>query len=76
MDPGIYEIGGTLHGERCLAAYDGEGEFTIRTGPDAYGQLEDWLRDRGVVVASRAALFIVRSAGGLLAYWNTLSYLA
>lgn len=76
-EPGIYELG-KIHGEQAFGAWDTEGEFTIRTGPDAYGQLEDWLKQRGVKLPpGRPALFIVRllpwflflnGIGGHLAY--------
>jgi hypothetical protein len=63
---GIYEEGGTLHGLRCLFAYDHDGEFTLRTiepgtsDAEAMRQLEEWLTARGVtLLPSRAGLSLV-----------------
>lgn len=52
--PGIYSMMGTLHGQRCLIAYDSDGEFRIEVGPSAYLYLVEWLEGRGVSVPAPA----------------------
>lgn len=61
VEPGIYDLGGTHDGHPVLGAYDRAGELEVAYGPDAYGQLEVWLRQRGTILSSRPALFLVRS---------------
>lgn len=58
--PGIYELGGTVNGERCWIAYDADGKGEIRSGDDAYWELEQWLAGRGVkLLSSPPALFLL-----------------
>ena len=59
-EAGIYQIAGTMDGQECWIAYDHEGECSVAKGVGAYHELEGWLRNRGVRLASsRPALFIV-----------------
>jgi hypothetical protein len=64
--PGIYRLGGTLHGCDCLIAYAPDGEFTIRTiepgepEDEPREQLRAWLGARGhTAPPANGGLFLV-----------------
>lgn len=62
MEPGIYDLPGTINGEPAKIAYDQHQECRVAAGPDAYGELEHWLRTRGVRIARNAAALFLACA--------------
>lgn len=62
VEPGvIYDLPGTHDGEQARIAYDNNFECHVAYGEKGYGELEAWLRSRGVkLAAGRPALWLIR----------------